>query len=95
MCSALAASEAFVLPSTSNTPSTQLSATSRAEFLRDVAATSLASVIIIPGAASADDAEDLSMPTADEQKAIDVSEPTATATCHSPLTLDSTSLYRI
>lgn len=69
-----ASSEAFVLPTTSSTK-TQLSAQTRAEFLRDVAATSIASVIVsLPGAATADDAEDLAMPTAEEQKAADVSK---------------------
>mmetsp|Transcript_1090 Transcript_1090/g.1699 ORF Transcript_1090/g.1699 Transcript_1090/m.1699 type:complete len:141 (-) Transcript_1090:3228-3650(-) len=70
-----ASSEAFVLPSASSITTTQLSAqtsSSRAEFLRDVAATSIASVIVsLPGVATADDAEDLAMPTAEEQKAQD------------------------
>ncbi len=78
LSSFFAASEAFVLPSASSIPKTQLSAktsSSRAEFLRDVAATSIASVIVsLPGMASADDTEDLSMPTAEEQKAQDVSK---------------------
>mmetsp|Transcript_24270 Transcript_24270/g.35997 ORF Transcript_24270/g.35997 Transcript_24270/m.35997 type:complete len:143 (+) Transcript_24270:90-518(+) len=73
----VASSEAFVLPSSSSTsiPTTQLCAqtsSSRAEFLRDVAATSIASVIVsLPGMATADDTDDLAMPTADEQKALD------------------------
>ena len=72
-----ASSEAFVVTSTSaSTTATKLSAqtSSRAEFLRDVAATSIASVMVsLPGVAAADDAGDLAMPTEEEQKAIDVS----------------------
>mmetsp|Transcript_26826 Transcript_26826/g.40551 ORF Transcript_26826/g.40551 Transcript_26826/m.40551 type:complete len:144 (-) Transcript_26826:56-487(-) len=73
----VASSEAFVLPSSSSSsiPTTHLCAqtsSSRAEFLRDVAATSIASVIVsLPGMATADDTDDLAMPTADEQKALD------------------------
>lgn len=71
-----ASSEAFVVTSTSAITTTKLSAqtSSRAEFLRDVAATSIASVMVsLPGVAAADDAGDLAMPTEEEQKAIDVS----------------------
>ena len=72
-----ASSEAFVVTSTAaSTTATKLSAqtSSRAEFLRDVAATSIASVMVsLPGVAAADDAGDLAMPTEEEQKAIDVS----------------------
>jgi TctA family transporter len=77
LSSFFASSEAFVLSSASLNPKTQLSAktsSSRADFMRDVAATSIASVIAsLPGVVNADDTEDLSMPTADEQKALDVS----------------------
>ncbi|KAL7495338.1 hypothetical protein ACHAWT_004103 [Skeletonema menzelii] len=68
-----ASSEAFVVTSTSSITTTLSAQTSsRAEFLRDVAATSIASVMVsLPGVAAADDAEDLAMPTEEEQKAID------------------------
>ncbi len=98
-----ASSEAFVLPSASSITTTQLSAqtsSSRAEFLRDVAATSIASVIVsLPGVATADDAEDLAMPTAEEQKAQDVSKDDMQhqqqLSIKTTLTLDATSLFGI
>jgi len=98
-----ASSEAFVLPSASSITTTQLSAqtsSSRAEFLRDVAATSIASVIVsLPGVATADDAEDLAMPTAEEQKAQDVSKAISIAAMQlsikTTLILDATSLFGI
>lgn len=73
-----ASSAAFVVLSTvsSRSSSTSLSAqiSSRAGFLRDVATTSIASVLVtLPRIASAEDAEELLMPTAEEQKVQDVS----------------------
>lgn len=76
----LASSVAFVVqPSASKKPSTQLSeqTSSRAEFIRNVATTSIATVMVsVPKIAGADDAGDLSMPTPEEQKAQEVSKDT-------------------
>ncbi len=76
----VASSVAFVVqPSASKIPSTQLSAqtSSRAEFIRNVATASIASVMVsVPKLAGADDAGDLSMPTPEEQKAQEVSKDT-------------------
>ena len=73
----VASSMAFVVqPSASKMPSTQLSS-SRAEFIRNVATASIASVMVsVPKIAGADDAGDLSMPTPEEQKAQEVSKDT-------------------
>lgn len=98
----VSSSEAFVLPTTSSSATTsQLSAQTRAEFLRDVATTSIASVIVsLPGVATADDTDDLAMPTAEEQKAADVSKAIIYAAAinisiKTTLTLDATSLFGI
>ena len=65
----------MVTSTSSITTTLSAQTSSRAEFLRDVAATSIASVMVsLPGVAAADDAEDLAMPTEEEQKAIDVSQ---------------------
>ena len=78
LLSTLASSAAFVVQPSMNLSSTQLHAQSfsRAEFVRNVATTSIASVLVssAPRIAGADDAEDLSMPTAEEQKAQEVSK---------------------
>ena len=76
----VASSVAFVVqPSASKIPSTQLSVqtSSRADFIRNVATASIASVMVsVPKIAGADDAGDLSMPTPEEQKAQEVSKDT-------------------
>jgi hypothetical protein len=71
----VASSVAFVVqPSASKMPSAQsqllAQTSSRAEFIRNVATASIASVMVsVPKIAGADDAGDLSMPTPEEQKA--------------------------
>jgi hypothetical protein len=79
---ASSSSVAFVVqPSASKMPSTQsqllAQTSSRAEFIRNVATASIASVMVsVPKIAGADDAGDLSMPTPEEQKAQEVSKDT-------------------